>query len=164
MESCGARVLHLKQLNVISNSWDWEQSFLKYRLGPGPTGAAPLEELERRISRLLDQARRMGIEVALHSEFPLSSRMTPRHCLATPLESIYFSYEGRMAPCCHFGHHVSRYFEGRLEPPSSLFYGDIRKQTFLEVWNDPSFRRFRGGFGSGDYPQACQSCYLLYGK
>jgi hypothetical protein len=59
---------------------------------------------------------------------------------------------------------VSRYFEGRLEPPSSLFYGDIRKQTFLEVWNDPSFRRFRGGFGSGDYPQACQSCYLLYGK
>ena len=164
MESCGARVLHLKQLNVVSNSWDWEQSFLKYRLEPGSAGAGPLEDLESRISRLLERARPMGIEVALHSEFPMSSRMIPRHCLATPLESVYFSYEGRMAPCCHFGHHVSRYFEGRLEPPSSLFYGDIREQTFLEVWNDPSFRSFRGGFVSGDHPQACRSCYLLYGK
>ena len=112
----------------------------------------------------MDQAREVGITVRLHSEFPMTPVMKGRHCLATPMESVYFSYEGRVAPCCHFGHHVSRYFEGNFYPPSSLFFGDIREQSFLDVWQDDSFQTFRQGFITQDFPEACQTCYLLYGK
>lgn len=165
MKEVGARTLHLKQLNVISNASDWRQSFLKYRLHPlQENGSRTLSRLEDRIERLRQEAEREGIRYWMHSETPLSSQKNPRHCLATPLDSAYFSYEGRVAPCCHFGHHVSRYFEGEFHPPSSLFFGDIRRQSFEDVWMSLPFVEFRRGFERKSFPEACRSCYLLYGK
>lgn len=164
MNSVGATVLHLKHLNVISNSGDWEKSFLKYVHEPRKAQGNRLKTLEDQIRKLLEEAPSRGIRVHMHSEFPLSSSMIGRHCLATPLESVYFSYEGRIAPCCHFGHHVSRYFEGTFYPPSSLFFGDIRTQIFEEAWNSPPFQKFRLGFLSRNFPEVCRTCYLLYGK
>lgn len=164
MQQVDARVLHLKQLNVISNEQDWGNSFLKYRLDPQAGDGAALARLEKRILRLRDQAQRAGIRFEMHSEFPMTERREGRHCLATPLESVYFSYEGRVAPCCHFGHHVSRYYEGEFSPPDSLFFGDIRTSSLEEIWADPDFQTFRQGFADESYPEACRSCYLLYGK
>jgi len=164
MGQVGARVLHLKQLNVISNEQDWKNTFLKYRLHPSEGDPSALDRLEKRILRLRDQAERAGIRFEMHSEFPLSSRLEGRHCLATPLESVYFSYEGRVPPCCHFGHHVSRYYEGAYSPPDALFFGDIRTRNLEDIWTDPEFQVFRRGFADKDFPEACQSCYLLYGK
>ena len=164
MESVGAKVLHLKHLNVVSNRSDWEQSFLKYRLSPRAGDGARLPPLERSVARLLEDAPVRGIEVYMHSELPLRSDLEGRHCLATPLNSVYFSYEGRIAPCCHFGHHVSRYFDGERHPARSLFYGDIRSQSFEEVWASPAYTRFRQGFETRQFPEACRTCYLLYGK
>jgi len=164
MSSVGAKTLHLKHLNVVSNRRDWENSFLRYVLPPSHSDEMPLRKIEENIGRLLTEAEREGVRVHVHSEFPLTTEKIARHCLATPLDSVYFSYEGRIAPCCHFGHHVSRFFDGRSYPPASLFYGDIREQSFEEVWNDPSFRSFRQGFRTSRYPDKCETCYLLYGK
>ncbi|MBI4446327.1 MAG: SPASM domain-containing protein [Acidobacteria bacterium] len=163
MKKVGACVLHLKHLNVISTPADWQKSFLRLALEPG-NDASMLLEVEERIVRLCNKAESEGIRAVMHSEWPLTPQKVGRHCLATPLNSVYFSYEGKMAPCCHFGHHVSRYFEGRLYPPSSLFFGDIRKQAFLNIWGDPSFQEFRKGFMTGVFPKACRTCHLLYGK
>ena len=164
MNTVGTRVLHLKQLNVLSHFDDWERSFLKHGLASGNQDRGPMERLEKQIEGTLIQANESGIEVRIHSEFPMTREMKGRHCLATPLESVYFSYEGKVAPCCHFGHHVSRYFESEFYSPSALFFGDIRKQTFREVWEDNSFQTFRRGFVTQDFPDACKTCYLLYGK
>ena len=164
MNSVGVAVLHLKHLNVVSNSNDWEKSYLKHVSSPLPVDENPLLELEAKIHQLRNGAERDGIRVEVHSEFPLSKEMVGRHCLATPLDSVYFSYEGRVAPCCHFGHHVSRFFEGQLYPASSLFFGDIHRQTLNEIWNSSPFRSFRAGFETRQYPEECRNCYLLYGK
>jgi MoaA/NifB/PqqE/SkfB family radical SAM enzyme len=164
MREVGAKVLHLKHLNVISNADDWERSFLKYQLSPVKKNGHTLQSLENEVAHLRDKAQTEGIRLLLHSEFPLTSKKEARHCLATPLNSVYFSYEGRMAPCCHFGHHVSRYFEGRFYSPSALFFGDIRKQDFMEIWEHPGYLKFREGFISQNHPEACKTCYLLYGK
>ncbi len=164
LRAVGARKLHLKQLNVISNADDWSRSFLKYRHRPLEGRNGVLGRLESRIAAVRDEARGAGIEVLVHSELPMTADMRGRHCLATPLESVYFSHEGRMSPCCHFGHHVSRYFEGQFHPPSALFFGDIRRQDFLGAWMSPAFRSFRRGFETADYPAACRTSYLLYGK
>jgi MoaA/NifB/PqqE/SkfB family radical SAM enzyme len=164
MTSVGARVLHLKQLNVISNRDDWQRSFLRYRLPPVTAGERHLEALEARILQVIEKGRQEGVQVYMHSELPLSKAMTARHCIAAPLESAYFSYEGRVAACCHLGHHVSRYMDGSYFPPSALFFGDIRQQEFPEIWNSPEFKAFRRGFLDRKYPDACKTCYLLYGK
>jgi MoaA/NifB/PqqE/SkfB family radical SAM enzyme len=164
MNSVGVRVLHLKHLNVVSNSSDWQSTYLKYVRPPSGPDEGPLRSIESEINGLRREAEKEGIRVEMHSEFPLTSEMVGRHCLATPLDSVYFSYEGRMAPCCHFGHHVSRFFEGQFYPAASLFYGDIRRQSFEEVWKSPSFLSFREGFRTRQFPDACKTCYLLYGK
>ncbi len=160
----GARTLHLKHLNVVSTSEDWSRSFLKYRLSPTHVDGGLLTRLEASISEVLEEAERAGLEVLMHSQFPMDSQLKPRHCLATPLEAVYFSYEGRVAPCCYFGHHVANYFDGVQYPPSALFYGDIREQGFEEIWESASFQSFRWGFETGNYPEECKTCYLLYGK
>lgn len=164
MQAVGAKVLHLKHLNVVSNRQDWDSSYLSSLFNPAKGSVEALRGLEQKIASVIEGCRKIGIRVYMHSELPMSSNLNGRHCLATPLESIYFSFEGKVAPCCHFGHRVSRFFEGDLYPPSSLFYGDIQTQTLEEVWNSAAFVSFRGGFQTGDFPQACRTCYLLYGK
>lgn len=160
----GADTLHLKHVNVVSNRQDWTSSFLKYVHQPKSANNHVLGDLEKRISRLREEANQAGIHLMMHSEFPLTAVLEGRHCLATPLNSVYFSFEGKASPCCHFGHHVSRYFEGKFFPPSSLEFGDINVQAFREIWESVPFREFRKGFETARYPEACKTCYLLYGK
>jgi MoaA/NifB/PqqE/SkfB family radical SAM enzyme len=164
MDSVGVRVLHLKHLNVLSNRGDWDLSFLKYVRSGSTLDEEPLRTVENKLTVLKEEARTKGIRVEVHSEFPLTSSMIGRHCLATPLDSVYFSYEGKVSPCCHFGHHVSRFFEGKFYPAASLSYGDIRRQSFEEVWQADAFQSFRRGFQSKQFPNECSTCYLLYGK
>jgi len=164
MNSVGVRVLHLKHLNVLSNSGDWANSFLRYLRPPSLLDPAPLHSLEGEIRQLVLQAKEEDIRVEMHSEFPMTSTLKGRHCLATPLDSVYFAYDGQMAPCCHFGHHVSRFFDGQFHPASSLFFGHIGQQSFEEIWNSPQFQSFREGFQTQQFPEECKTCYLLYGK
>jgi len=164
LASVGARVLHLKHLNAVSNAGDWERGFLKYRLHPLTGNDGRLERVEAAIKRVTTKAQQAGIKVMMHSEYPLTPQMRGRHCLATPLQSIYFSYDGKVSPCCHFGHHVSRFFNGEFFPASSLVLGDIKSQDLEEVWETGDYRRFREAVQAESFPPACRTCYLLYGK
>jgi len=169
VEKVGAGLIHLKHLNVISTPEDLKNSLLKYGLEePGHESCWRQPERLKRAEELMglvcEEAAKRGIGALVHSEYPLTDEMRPRHCLAAPLDAVYFSYDGMVSPCCHFGHTVSRFFQGKYEAPRALFYGDIRRQEFQEVWNSPAFVAFRRGFLDADYPEACRSCYLLYGK
>jgi MoaA/NifB/PqqE/SkfB family radical SAM enzyme len=164
MTSVGAQVLHLKQLNAVSNEADWARGLLKCRLEPRLGAVARLEAVEQAVAALRENAVRDGIQVLMHSEYPMTGEMRGRQCLAAPLHAAYFSYDGKVSPCCHFGHHVSRFFAGRFFPPSSFVLGDIVRQDLEEIWESPSYREFRDGFTSGAFPAACRTCYLLYGK
>ncbi len=162
--SVGARTLHLKHLNAVSTADDWQRSFLKYKLHPCCPDNGRLQRVEETIGQVRLQAEKAGIRFLMHSESPMSGNLEGRHCLATPLLSVYFSYEGRVSPCCHFGHHVSRFFDGRFIEPSSMFLGDIRIEDLDKIWLREDYRSFRDGFQSGNFPEACKTCYLLYGK
>ena len=160
----GAKVIHLKHLNVVSTEEDWSRSYLKHALSSHQGSRQIMANVENCMDQVRKDAEKADMEVLIHSEFPMDSKMIPRHCLAAPLEAVYFSHEGRVAPCCFFGHTVSNYFENVQYPPSSLFFGDIREQSFLEIWDSNSFLNFRRGFEMGKYPEECRTCYLLYGK
>ena len=162
--SVGGRTLHLKHLNAVSNSEDWQRSLLKYQLQPVSPEKNRLRRIEEIIGRVRGQAEKAGIRVLMHSEFPLTTSMRGRHCLATPLNSVYFSYDGKVSPCCHFGHHVSRFFDGGSIKPSSMVLGDIRTENLDQIWTRPEYLEFRRGFETAHFPEACSTCYLLYGK
>lgn len=164
MKEVGAEVLHLKHLNVVSVEQDWARSYLSCMHHPVSGRELELRKLEARMQQVVADCAREGLAVMVHSQMPMSSDLAPRNCLAAPMHSVYFSYEGRVSPCCHFGHHVSRFFQGTFHPPDALFYGDIRSQSFESIWESVPYREFRDGFASHRYPEPCQSCYLLYGK
>jgi MoaA/NifB/PqqE/SkfB family radical SAM enzyme len=163
-DQVGGRVLHLKHLNAVSTREDWERSFLKYRLPPLAVGGDRLKKLEKVIAKVQKRAARFGIKVLIHSEFPMTGEMAGRHCLAAPREAVYFSFDGKVAPCCHLGHTVSRFVSGKFIAPACYFLGDINSQSLDDIWSSPEYVAFRQGFADRRFPEVCRTCYLLYGK
>jgi radical SAM protein with 4Fe4S-binding SPASM domain len=39
--------------------------------------------------------------------------------------------------------------------------GDIRKNTFEEIWNGETYRRFRRKMFQRDYEEVCRNCSVL---
>ena len=165
MAVVGSRVLHLKHLNAVSNAGDWDRSFLRYKLRPLKANDGRLERVEAAIDRVMTRAPRAGIKVMMHSEYPLTPQMRGRPTAWPPRFSRSTSrMTARYSPCCHFGHHVSRFFNGESFPPASLVLGDIKTQDLDEAWDTPVYQRFREGFQTEEFPSACRTCYLLYRK
>ena len=40
--------------------------------------------------------------------------------------------------------------------------GNIEKSSFEEVWNNKNYSKLRDSFKTGDIPECCKSCYMLY--
>ena len=72
------------------------------------------------------------------------------HCHMPTLTSFVF-WDGRVFPCCHPHAHTK------------LAMGDLREQSFLEIWNGRSWRNLRHGLAVGDPPPLCQRCTIMHG-
>jgi radical SAM protein with 4Fe4S-binding SPASM domain len=69
---------------------------------------------------------------------------------AMPTEDIYVFYDGRVFPCCHPYAH------------SKMFMGDLRTQTFAEIWNGIDYRNLRRGLAQGDVLAICRNCSIVH--
>jgi radical SAM protein with 4Fe4S-binding SPASM domain len=71
-----------------------------------------------------------------------------RQCLS-PWEHTFVDKDGRVFPCCNC-------------PPWTVdgdtVMGDLRRQSFAEVWNGERFRSFRRQLVDGPPPPVCQRC------
>jgi radical SAM protein with 4Fe4S-binding SPASM domain len=67
-----------------------------------------------------------------------------------PTLDVYVLYDGRVFPCCHPYAHAK------------YVMGDLRTQTFEQIWNGPEFRNLRAGLRSGDAPFACRNCSMVH--
>ena len=65
------------------------------------------------------------------------------YCTA-PWTSAFIRFDGRVRPCCF------------SEAESSL--GDLREQTFEEIWNGEGYRNLRRQILAGKVPEMCQGC------
>jgi MoaA/NifB/PqqE/SkfB family radical SAM enzyme len=70
------------------------------------------------------------------------------HCHMPTLTAFIF-YDGRVFPCCHPHAHTK------------LPMGDLRAQSFQEIWNGRAYRNLRGGLAQGDPPPLCQRCSIM---
>ncbi len=163
MKEHGVRVLHLKHLNVISGEFEWERSLI--RIANGPYSEQDLlKKAEADIMDIQSAAAREGIQVNFYSQLPMDGNLDTQNCLADPLNAVYFSFDGKISPCCHLGHKVSRYFQESFTPPAEYIAGNITRDTLKKTWNSPGYQEFLNQFRLGRGPDQCRTCYLLYGK
>jgi len=163
MREHGIKILHLKHLNVLSNEFDWNSSLISLACSSGKESGL-LRAAEAGIREVMKEASKAGMTVNFYSQLPLEPTLQPQLCIAAPLDSVYISFDGKVSPCCHLGHLVSRYFAGRLRPHCDLILGDLSRNRLVDIWNSPPYAEFRNRFAGGKYPASCESCYLLYGK
>ena len=71
-------------------------------------------------------------------------------CDANPLKILFVSCDGKVSPCTYLGMAVQaeipRVFDGRLLSVPRVWFGDIREQELLEIWEAPGYRAFRQQF------------------
>lgn len=71
------------------------------------------------------------------------------HC-ASPTNSVFVFFDGRVLPCCHPHSHVA------------LEMGNLHEQDFAEIWNSDLYRNLREGLYTGDAPPMCQNCSIVH--
>ena len=72
-----------------------------------------------------------------------------RQC-TVPWEIPFINKDGQVFPCCNSA------------AASTELMGDLRKQSFDDIWNGENFKTFRKNLLSGDnIPSICQSCTVV---
>ncbi len=163
MKEHGVEVLHLKHLNVLSSAFDWENSLLSSAL-ENETDSSQLRKAETDIMKIREEADKAGFSFNFFSQLPMDEHLQKQNCLASPLNSVYFSFDGMVSPCCHLGHKVSRFFQNNCYAPDHFVTGNIMQTSLRKIWNSPEYRNFRDEFQHGPGPSHCETCYLRYGK
>jgi len=163
MKKHGVGILHLKHLNVLSSAFDWNSSLLSHAFGPD-SDPIQLKKIEADIRKVQDEADKAGLSFDFYSQLPMDDKLQTQVCIAAPLDSVYFSFDGKVSPCCHLGHKVSRYFQNSCHAPDHFVAGDIMQTSLQNIWNSQGVRDFHSKFRQGSSPSQCKTCYLLYGK
>lgn len=82
------------------------------------------------------------------AEFDARPKAKRLHCHMPSLTAFIF-FDGRVFPCCHPHAHTK------------LPMGDLRVQSFREIWNGRAYRNLRAGLVLGDPPPLCQRCSIM---
>jgi radical SAM protein with 4Fe4S-binding SPASM domain len=65
-----------------------------------------------------------------------------------PWRKIFIDWQGLVFPCCVW----------KEEP-----LGDLRRNTFMEIWESPRYRQLREGLTSGKLGKSCAECSVITG-
>ncbi|MBN1457959.1 MAG: SPASM domain-containing protein [Armatimonadetes bacterium] len=96
-------------------------------------------------SRVFDEAEaradEVGVKLELPARFGLPSKETSTKC-TDPWKVAYVRWDGEVRPCCY----------------ANAFMGNLREQSFWEIWNGPAYRELRRTVNSSDPPDYCLVC------
>jgi MoaA/NifB/PqqE/SkfB family radical SAM enzyme len=123
---------------------------------PGPLAAAsaagPLDSNEALLARrehgaYLPRAFDYGVPQLGDSLIP-ASEIRRNSCLY-PWREAFVDWTGTVSPCC----------SPALLDAANM--GDLRKQSFWEIWNGPTYRRLRRSLREGRTYKFCRHCYVV---
>jgi len=100
-------------------------------------------------NRMLDAARTRATDRGLNVDFPRRFGMVPaasQSKCTDPWQVAFVRWNGEFRPCCYV--------------PSTIVMGNLRDQSFWEIWNGPAYRELRRRVNSGDPPDYCRSCTI----
>lgn len=145
------------------------------------------EAFDRLVKEAREAARLRGLAFRA---YPLETEEVAV-CEANPARILFIAADGWVSPCTYVGltgrGDVPRYFGGQPVTVPGVRFGNVGEQNLMDIWSSPAYRAFRqqfatrrldvearalslvsgGGVGS-DWalpppPEACRTCYKLYG-
>lgn len=130
------------------------------------TGVVPEAEIRAEIDRAIEAARRCKVNLHVGVGVPrvyrfgkqgfrlfkldympeLVVRRYPNFCWQTATY-LKVDADGSVYPCCR--------------EPAELNMGNLRKQSFEEIWNGKKYRQLRREMFTGKYSKCCRACSML---
>jgi radical SAM protein with 4Fe4S-binding SPASM domain len=133
--------LGLDRLTVQHDLSDWgKEEFRERRLERQVGG-----ELEEHLERAVAVAAEVGLPFAVHTGNRFDAARGER--CPWPWYSTYVTVEGAVSPCCF------------LADPDTMVLGDLREQSFEEIWRGEPYRELRRQHEAGAPPEPCRQCY-----
>lgn len=124
------RQLYFQPVEVDFLGWEGKEYYLER------------EELAELQGTVLDKCRRYGLETNIGDPDFDPLFFKPFQLCEYPFFGyITLNYEGFLAPCCRL--------------TNVVHMGDLKGQSFEEIWNGEAFTRLRELFIKGDYPSYC---------
>lgn len=98
-------------------------------------------EAVENVEKAKGKARQNGITLNVAS---LKLRDRPV-CLADPLKSVYFTWDGYVSPCDSLAHiDVPRIFCGKREKSVPLrHFGNVQEESLFKIWEKEDYQKFR---------------------
>ena len=108
---------------------------------------------EEMLRPLFEQAAEIGDGYGLKMIFPGTRPLVESKCLF--MQAAYLWLSGEVVPCC-------RMLEGAY-PGAIRTFGNVRKNSLLDIWNSEEYREFRHGVLTHDFPDECKGCNYATG-
>ncbi len=115
--------------------------------------------LSERVAEMFAEAQLVAYEVGIDLRLPEVALKEQRHCRFVEDGGAFVTWDGDISPCYFLWHRYLCYASGWRQEVQTKIFGNIADSGILEIWNSPSYRRFRDQVTAYDYP-SCASCTL----
>lgn len=115
-------------------------------------------EMQKHFQNVRNYALRRGMEIML----PAFQLKTERRCRFIDEDAVVITASGDISPCYRFSHSGSEVVFDRQKEVISHRFGNIRKDSLLNIWNRPEYVAFRSTVYNNHYP-SCIDCDLVDG-
>ncbi len=128
-------------INLIHVTNEWQENQRVFTCGDDEREKTILEDVETR-------ARALNVKLRISHLSP----GTVAVCEEDPLRNLYISVDGEVAPCVFLYPPVSspmkRIFCGKECSVEKVTFGNIFKESFEAIWNNPLYVAFRNAFSA----------------
>jgi Fe-coproporphyrin III synthase len=95
----------------------------------------------------------------LKTVFPKFELLTERKCQFIEQNATVIRSDGEVAPCYRLLHSYTEYIFGRGKEVDAFSFGNVFKDTLLDIWNGRDYKSFRYSVKNALFP-SCTDCPL----
>lgn len=96
---------------------------------------------------------------SLPFQFPYLDPPPVQNCRSDVFSNVYVSFNGEVSPCCVLAlNFFSCTFEGVCGEILPLSFGNLAREDFQTIWENPAYKAFRESFLKKTLPPNCHFC------
>ncbi len=119
------------------------------------------DEFEQ-INELLSKVKEEGLHQGIQIHYYLAQPDTKLYvCTENIQDALFVSSDGSISPCVFYNLPVRNafYYDGQgLKSYERMSFGNINDRSFLKIWDDDRYLRFRRSFDTLQYFDRCRGC------
>jgi putative metalloenzyme radical SAM/SPASM domain maturase len=103
------------------------------------------------------KAAAVALEVGLNLVLPALRPRSDRTCFGVNQGGAFIAWDGSVSPCHFLWRSFSCHLYGREKQVAHRFFGDVSRDSMMEIWNSPAYKEFRADVLRRRYPH-CPGC------